>query len=190
MISSAHGRVRRQQDNAIVLDHSGAVYRHGLPEDPVLWTLDPDEVAVSPVHAKRSERSETTLIECTQCSAMRLGGKPCPACGFLPRRPARDVRFADGNLSLVSGEARDSSSIEERVVFYAELRQIALDRKHKSGWAAHQYRAKHGEFPPWTWNHHPEKAPTLATMGWVKSRQIAYAKARQREGERKQGAVA
>jgi hypothetical protein len=106
----------------------------------------------------------------------------------MPRRPARDVRFADGNLSLVSGEAREPSSIEERITFYSELRQIALDRKHKSGWSAHQYRARYGSFPPWAWNSYPEKAPTLATMGWVKSRQIAYAKARQREAE--QGAVA
>jgi DNA repair protein RadD len=187
------GRVLRPADgkaDAIVLDHSGAVFRHGLPEDPVLWTLNPDQVAVSPEHARRSERPETALIECTACRAMRMGGKPCPACGFMPKRPARDVFFADGNLSLVSGEAREPSSIEERIAFFAELRQIELDRKHKSGWAAHQYRAKHGSFPPWAWNNHPEKAPTLATLGWVKSRQIAYAKARQREAERQQGAVA
>ena len=128
------GRVLRPADgkaDAIVLDHSGAVYRHGLPEDPVLWTLDPDEVAVSPEHAKRSERPETSLIECTQCSAMRMGGKPCPACGFMPKRPARDIVFADGNLSLVSGEAR-ATSLEERIAFYSELRQIQLDRKYKS----------------------------------------------------------
>jgi DNA repair protein RadD len=178
------GRVLRPADgkpDAIVLDHSGAVYRHGLPNDAVLWTLNPDKVAVSPEHAKRSERSETALIECSQCSAMRMGGKPCPACGFLPRRPARDVFFADGNLSLVSGEARESTSVEELITFYAELRHVQLDRKYKPGWAAHQYKQRHGAFPPWAWNNYPEKPPTLATLGWVKSRQIAYAKARQRE---------
>jgi DNA repair protein RadD len=187
------GRVLRPADgkaDAIVLDHSGAVYLHGLPEDPVLWTLDPDEVAVSPQHAKRSERPETSLIECTQCSAMRMGGKPCPACGFMPKRPARDVVFADGNLSLVSGEARESSSQAERIAFYSELRQVQLDRKYKGGWAAHQYKQRHGSFPPWAWNNYPEKAPTPATLGWVKSRQIAYAKARQRAADRQQGAVA
>jgi DNA repair protein RadD len=178
------GRVLRPAEgkpDAIVLDHSGAVYRHGLPNDAVLWTLNPDKVAVSPEHAKRSERSETALIECSQCSAMRMGGKPCPACGFLPRRPARDVFFADGNLSLVSGEARESTSVEELITFYAELRHVQLDRKYKPGWAAHQYKQRHGAFPPWAWNNYPEKPPTLATLGWVKSRQIAYAKARQRE---------
>ena len=50
------GRVLRPADgkaDAIVLDHSGAVYRHGLPEDLMQWTLNPDQVAVSPEHAKR-----------------------------------------------------------------------------------------------------------------------------------------
>jgi len=23
----------------VILDHSGAVFQHGLPEDPIVWTL-------------------------------------------------------------------------------------------------------------------------------------------------------
>src|SRR5262245_41962542 len=29
--------------------------------------------------------ADLDLIECTQCSALRLGGQACPACGFQPR---------------------------------------------------------------------------------------------------------
>ena len=39
------GRVLRPAEgkpDAIILDHSGAVFRHGFAEDPVEWTLDPD----------------------------------------------------------------------------------------------------------------------------------------------------
>jgi hypothetical protein len=39
------GRVLRPADgkpDAIILDHSGAVFRHGFAEDPVEWTLRPD----------------------------------------------------------------------------------------------------------------------------------------------------
>ena len=52
------GRVLRPAPgkiDAIVLDHSGAVFRHGFVEDPVEWTLDPDRHAESPAHAKRCE---------------------------------------------------------------------------------------------------------------------------------------
>ena len=44
------GRVLRPAEgkpDAIVLDHSGAVFRHGFAEDPVEWTLDPDRRAES-----------------------------------------------------------------------------------------------------------------------------------------------
>ena len=44
-----------------------------------------------------------------------------------------------------------------------------------------QYKQRHGAFPPWAWNSLPERPATPTTLGWVKSRQIAYAKARQRE---------
>jgi DNA repair protein RadD len=33
------------KSNGIILDHSGAIYRHGLPEDPIAWSLDPDKKA-------------------------------------------------------------------------------------------------------------------------------------------------
>ena len=47
------GRVLRPAEgkpDAIILDHSGAVFRHGFVEDPVEWTLDPDRHAESPAH--------------------------------------------------------------------------------------------------------------------------------------------
>jgi len=85
------GRGLRPADgksDCVILDHSGAVFRHGLPEDRVEWTLSPDRQASAPEHTKRQSSYESKLIECTQCSTLRLGGKPCPNCGFLPKRPA------------------------------------------------------------------------------------------------------
>src|SRR5262245_28926393 len=53
------GRGLRPADgktDAVILDHSGAVFRHGLPEDHVHWTLDPDTRAEAPTHQARLER--------------------------------------------------------------------------------------------------------------------------------------
>jgi DNA repair protein RadD len=105
------GRVLRPAEgklDAIVLDHSGAVYRHGLPEDHVEWTLDPDTRAKSAAHAERCEQHSSRLLECSQCSAIRVGGKPCPVCGFLPVMPARRVLVCDGELGLVNGGRADA----------------------------------------------------------------------------------
>src|SRR5215467_11386990 len=104
------GRVLRPAEgktDAIVLDHSGAVFRHGLPEDRVEWMLDPDRHANAPEHQSRQADRRSSLTECSQCSAMRLGGKPCPACGFMPKRPAEFMATAAGELGLVErGKAK------------------------------------------------------------------------------------
>jgi superfamily II DNA or RNA helicase len=109
------GRVLRPapgKADAIVLDHSGAVFRHGLPEDRVEWTLDPDRHANSPAHQARLHRSAGGLIECTQCTALRVGGQPCSHCGFMPQRPAEYVPITDGELSLVKNGHTQASAYD------------------------------------------------------------------------------
>jgi hypothetical protein len=51
---------------------------------------------------------------------------------------------------------------------------------YRQGWAAHQFKKRFGEFPPWCWNEDPPLEPSLAARRWIKSRQIAWAKAQQK----------
>ena len=73
------GRVLRPAEgkaDAIILDHSGAVFRHGFAEDAVEWTLAPDRRAESAKHAARCEvGSASRLLACTQCEAIRVAGE-------------------------------------------------------------------------------------------------------------------
>jgi superfamily II DNA or RNA helicase len=97
--------------DCIVLDHSGAVYRHGLPEDEVLWTLDPDLKADAPAHTQAQSNFESSkrLIECSQCGAIRKGGLPCPSCGFLPKHPGQSFVCEDIDLARVEdGRAQNT----------------------------------------------------------------------------------
>src|SRR5262249_26334 len=68
------GRVLRPAEgkpDAVILDHSGAVFRHGFAEDHVEWTLDPDRLAENPKHTARcTDHSKSRLLECSQCSAV------------------------------------------------------------------------------------------------------------------------
>jgi len=165
--------------DAIILDHSGAVFTHGLPEDHVAWTLDPERYAESPEHTARLERHEGRLLECSQCGAIRLGGQPCPHCRFLPHRPPRDVRVADGELGLVRGRHANGNVYdpETRERWHAMFTFIARERGYKPGWIAHQYKTKFGTWPgavtPW-----PIK-PTPEVLSWVRSRMIAFARAQE-----------
>jgi hypothetical protein len=43
-----------------------AVFRHGLPEDKVSWTLDVDKRAENPTQVRRKAGEEPKLRECPQ----------------------------------------------------------------------------------------------------------------------------
>jgi superfamily II DNA or RNA helicase len=174
------GRVLRPADgkpDAIILDHSGAVFKHGLPEDDVKWTLNPGRHAESQSHAARLRHEAAGLIECTQCTALRLGGKPCPACGFLPRRPARDVSTAAGDLALVQAGRAKAPEYDRamRSRWHGMLAFIARERGYARGWVAHKFREKFGAWPAWGSNPEPIE-PTPEVSSWVRSRIIAFAK--------------
>ena len=81
------GRVLRPADgklDAVIIDHSGAVYRHGLPEDHVEWTLAVDRRAVNPAQVKRDSGEAPKLHECPSCKAVMVA-PPCGACGWQPQ---------------------------------------------------------------------------------------------------------
>jgi DNA repair protein RadD len=178
------GRVLRPAEgktDAIVLDHSGATYRHGFVEDPIEWTLDPDKRAASPKHTARIEAgSSSRLLECKACGAVRVVGEPCFHCGYMPQPRASAVDFADGELGLVERPRRAKPNIyepAERARWHAMLLYIVIERGYKPGWAAHKYKEKFGAFPPWG-SSPPPIPPSSEVRSWVRSRFIAHAKAR------------
>ena len=178
------GRVLRPAEgkpDAIILDHSGAVFLHGLPEDFVDWTLDPDRHAEAPAHQARLRDKASGLIECTQCSALRLGGQACPACGFLPKRPAQYVAHIEGDLGLVNGGKAQAPryTIEQKIAWYQMLVGEVLRRGKKPGWAFYLFQDKFGHAPLQHWDR-TALAPTPEVASYVRSRIIAFAKAKER----------
>jgi len=166
------GRGLRPADgksDCIILDHSGAVFRHGLPEDHVEWSLDPDTRAEAPAHQARLEHKVPGLLECSQCGALRLGGKPFPCCGFLPQRPAKYVRHVEGELGLVSGGQAQAPryTLEQKAEWYRMLVGEVLRRGKKPGWAFYLFQDKFGHGPLQHWDRTaliptPEVASTSA----------------------------
>src|SRR5262249_14588410 len=138
---------------------------------------DPDRHAVAPEHQNRQSSTKTKLIECSQCSALRMGGKPCPACGFLPKPPAEYVPHIHGDLGLVvNGKAQAAAF--DRHQWHRMLTHIAEERGYKPGWIAHKYKEKFGQWP-WPKDVVPIE-PSREVLSWVRSRNIAWAKSKQR----------
>ena len=123
-------RPARGKSNLILIDHSGAVFRHGLLEDPVEWTLDITKRAENPTHEKRDQQKISRLVECSQCSALRTGGEACPHCGFLPKRRPDAIIFSEGELARIDKRGRpiESHDPHERMRWHAELSYIAAER--------------------------------------------------------------
>jgi superfamily II DNA or RNA helicase len=164
----------------LVLDHSGAVFEHGYVDDPISWTLDEDKRAVNKAQdAYGAYKGMPRLTTCPECTAVRFQGRPCSVCGWRPQPRPQDYRTANGEL----GEAqRDRSVAAPTIVkqeFYAMLLYIADQRGYKRGWAWHKFKEKFHHFAsgyPTT-----PKPPDEACRQWVRSRQIAWAKSKQKE---------
>jgi DNA repair protein RadD len=177
------GRVIRPYEGksfALVLDHAGATLQHGFVEEPVLWTLDPDKRAVNPVHSARSQAPGQKLTTCPECDAIRMAGKPCTACGWKPRVRGKAIDVAEGELGHYEAAQRrqaNAFTFLEREKFHGQLLWIAQERGYAkaNGWAAHKYKEKFKDWP--SRSHVAPVEPDPAVRSWVRSRQIAYAKA-------------
>jgi DNA repair protein RadD len=168
------------KSNLRLLDHSGAVFRHGALEDPVIWELAEDRRAENKVHASLSKAEQRNrFVDCSQCGALRTRGEVCPNCGFLPQRRAAAISFRDGELAQVNAGGRNASSYsrEERDRWMRELTFICQKRGYKPGWAAHKYKTKFGVWPRYGVLVEPIPA-SVEVLAWVRSRDIAFAKAR------------
>lgn len=168
-------RIAPGKRDCLVLDHAGCVHQHGFAADPRRWTLE-GRYALEP--APTRGRPERPATECPACHAVWSGSPRCPECGYELRPAGRMVETVEGDLVEMAVGAQPD--VQDRAVFYAELRGVAAEKGYKSGWAAHKFRERYGDFPPWRWNAAPAAEPSATTRSWVKSRVIAWARAQER----------
>jgi DNA repair protein RadD len=169
--------------NCIVLDHAGAVHEHGFAEDAVRWTLEPDRRAAVPAHAKRKDTSgKSRLCDCPKCGALRTAGENCRSCGYLPAPKPRAVDWQDGDLARLDRNGRAAKPAftqAERDRWHRELAGYAKERGYKSGWVFHKFQERFGCKPPWGIPMADPVSPEVRS--WVRSRQIAWAKSRDKQ---------
>lgn len=172
------GRVLRPapgKTKATLIDHTGTAKRLGFPTEDREMVLDDGQPK------KASEAGERPVQEqCPKCGYLdpvwrrHDMTKPCPKCGFLPKRKA--IQNTDDEL--VKLKRGTPVTRQEKQHFYSELLGLAQMTGKKRGWVSHKYREKFGVWPK-------EMAevpiqPSAATRSWVRSRNIAYAKSRER----------
>jgi len=100
----------------------------------------------------------------------------CPQCGFKPERKS-GVEVEDGELrELTDGKKKLKFTQADKQAWYSQLLHIAEKRGYKPGWAAHKFREKFKTWP--AARTVTPLQPSAEVLAWVRSRDIAYAKAR------------
>lgn len=172
------GRVMRSHKSkefALWLCHSGNylrfledwedVYANGVNEI--------DEGKEKP--RKEKTQAEKEAAKCPKCNAFWPGrADTCACCGFMRAR-RNEVIVNPGELEeLATGQNVKDHATKQS--FYSQLLTLASDRGYSDGWVAHKYKEK---FTVWPRGLDRVAEPvSIEVARWVKSRQIAWAKAR------------
>jgi DNA repair protein RadD len=166
--------------NAIIIDHSGAIFEHGFVEDDREWSLDPEEKIQDRQNCKYRKKNPIT---CEGCFTVYRGRPDCPKCGMIPVKKGKVLPVVDGELGRVewNGDFKTHQfSIFQKERFFLELKFIQEDRRYKPGWVSNQYKERFGEWPK---NIQGEPvSPGPETKSYVRKQAIAYAKRRGRAG--------
>jgi DNA repair protein RadD len=173
-------RTSEGKEDCLILDHSDTHLRLGFVTDIHHDVLDDGRPRA---RSKACDRIRLPK-ECPHCTFLKPPRTPnCPACGFKAEAVDK-VEVADGELVEITGRRKrgDTASEDEQAAFYAQLMGYARAHGYAGGWAAHKFRDKFGVWPN-DYKDVPAVQPTPKVLSWIKSRQIAWAKSKQRHAQ-------
>lgn len=155
------GRLQRPwpgKSDALLLDHAGAVHRHGFPDEDIDWVLESTVRVQEKIEEARKQKPEREPIVCPKCHAARRGGSECPSCGRVMQRHGKSQEHAEGELAEVSREqakANRKAGGDEKQRFWDQCLGWAIGTNKKVGAAGHRYKQKYGVWP----NHGLKRVP-------------------------------
>jgi len=137
----------------VIIDHAGALARHGFPDEDMEWPLMGNADAA---FKKRHDDGETEkTLYCKTCELVYHGQAHCPQCGRLPPKPPRSV-FAPEPVEHThellteadrAGLGTFPDTREERVRHWFRCLRAAHSRDKSFGMAAMIFKRKYGGFP-------------------------------------------
>jgi superfamily II DNA or RNA helicase len=146
------GRILRShpgKSDAIILDHSGAVFRHGYPDEDIEWELGEDKNIHEKIKDKIAKEAteERQPYACPKCTEVYRGPE-CPGCGYKPSVTEKAVKMKAGELKEVTRDKlrRDHSIAEKQKTWNQCLgRVVGTNGNLKSALA--QYKQIYGVMP-------------------------------------------
>lgn len=131
---------------AIILDHVGNVFRHGMPDDIREWSLE----GLKKTRARIAVDEKTIKVkQCPNCYVMHVPAPKCSECGHVYEIVSREIQKEDGGLAQMGTAEIEalrqkikSRQAVGRAKTMPELEMIERQRGYKAGWARHVFEAK------------------------------------------------
>ncbi|ACB28433.1 DEAD/DEAH box helicase [Methylobacterium radiotolerans] len=130
------------KSEAIVLDHAGATWMHGLPDAPRAWSLADQPARRS---TGRTEAPGERLRQCEACGAFEPPGTPaCGTCGASLKPCPAEIQEAEAELverqrqQVEQVRRMDYIEVERWANTPDRLRIAARIRGYHPGWVKHR----------------------------------------------------
>lgn len=128
---------------AIIIDHVGNCYRHGLPDDEREWSLEP----------KHKQENIVKIRECKECfSVYPPTMAKCPYCGAVATTEIRKTDRKTVEVDLVElkrvEDIRNTSVAEADLKTWEEIAEFREIHKYHLNWAIRYAKSKKIPIPP------------------------------------------
>lgn len=165
--------------NCVILDHSNTALSLGRPDDIHYDDFRSGKQAKSGDREKKEREAKKPNL-CPHCKFVLLPKETdCPSCGFQFPPPVSDVAVSDGELIELGPKGkRGQHKRDDKQAWYSGFLWIARDKGYSKGWAAHSYKKAFGVWPRGL--DETPRFPDAVVFNYVKSRNIAWAKAQQK----------
>ena len=131
--------------DTLIIDHAGAVYEHGFPDDPPTWKLELTKNDYrKPNKALPIEKQPFTCISCKTVYQPSKNAPECPMCLHVPTKREKMVLIKQGRLIEVKP---DVVTAEDKRNFYGQVLYYAIQKGYQRGWASWIFKNKFNHFP-------------------------------------------
>jgi DNA repair protein RadD len=156
------GRVMRRQegkDHGVVIDHAGACFRLGFPDEDMDWPLEGN---ADEIYQKKHDNGETPkAFYCKRCELAYHGREQCPKCGLAPSKPPKSIFEAPPmrprNELLTEAERGEQAAADDKEKIGTWFACLATAKKRNGSFkmASTIYKNKYGQWPRSNFPHMP-----------------------------------
>jgi len=172
------------KEECLILDHSDTTLSLGMVTDidrAELCSGSKDKAS----EKEEKERKVPAPRECPSCACLvPVGHRECPACG-REMKIISNVVTLDGELVELGGKKGKTKKPEPVLArlwdmgkqeVWSQILDEQINRGKQDGWASHLYKSIFGVWPRGLTK--KRKPSSFELRGWIRSRNIAYAKSK------------